>query len=410
MNTTTLAVNGVMTFDVVSNNLYGASKVQFVRWVNMDNLQSGDILLGSILNDSATVTNVAIATGTFNGAPVTINNTLVITGANDFTAGDVIVFSGMTNAAFLNGAVVTVLQATTTQFIASYEIPAPTWSPTQTYVKGEVVGSGNPVTAQYIALANVSPNLNQNPLTSPTFWQLYTGVYGPVGETVVGNSLPLAQSQTSGSTYETLIDLAASQIVGTFDKSKLKNQFVETGEILFDPDSTYSGGPTPPVLLPPTTQIFGGLTQINLQWQQNRPDLINSYTVQYAIESPVALTVPSVAPYTVQVPPIDEFTADEGVFDTVTNANLQRTGQTSPLGGQYYVDETTGTYIFNFNAAGHGMVITIRQAFQNLQIVNSGNVESIYFPLPLGRTYFFQVQATGLDGESGFSNIVSITI
>ena len=98
------------------------------------------------------------------------------------------------------------------------------------------------------------------------------------------------------------------------------------------------------------------------------------------------------------------------MFDTVTNAPLQRTGQTSPLGGQYYVDETTGTYTFNMNAAGHGMVITIRQAFQNLQIVNSGNVESIFVPLPIGRTYFFQVQATGLDGTSGFSNIESITI
>lgn len=410
MNTTTLAVNGVLTFDVVSNNLYGANKVQFVRWVNMDNLQSGDILLGSILNDSSPVTNVAISAGTFNTTPVTTANTLVITGQNNFTAGDVIVFSGMTNAAFLNGVVVTVIAATTTQFIASYEAPAPTWSATQTYVKGQIVGSGNPVTAQYIAIANVSPNIGQDPVSSPTFWQLFTGVYGPVGEAVVGNSLPLAQSQTSGSTYETLIDLAANQIVGTFDKSKLKNQFVETGEILFDPDSTYSGGPTPPVVLPPTTQVFGGLEQINLQWQQNRPDLINSYLVQYAVENPVALTVPAVAPYTFQIPTIDQFTADEGVFDTVNNVALQRTSQTSPLSGQYFVDETTGTYTFNSSAAGNGMVITIRQAFQNLQIVNSGNVESIFFPLPLGRTYFFQVQATGLDGTSGFSNIVSITI
>jgi len=410
VNTTTLVVTGVMTLDVASNFVYGANKVQFVRWVNMDNLSSGDILLGTIINQSAPVTNVAISAGTYNGAVVTTNNTLVITAANTFSAGDVIIFSGMTNAAFLNGAVVTVLAATLTQFIASYEVPTPTWSDTTTYVQGQVVGSGNPITAQYIALANVSPNLNQNPLTSPTFWTLYIGVYGPQSEALVGNAQPLAQSQNSGSTFETLIDLAASQIVGTFDKSKLKNQFVETGEILFDPDSTYAGGPTPPVLLPPALVTFGMLTQINLQWQQNRPDLITSYTVQYAIENPYAATVPSSAPYTVVVPPAQQFTGDEGVFDTNINAYLQATGQTSPLAGQYYVDESTGTYTFNQSAAGHAIVITIRQAFQNLQIVNSGNVESIYVPLPLGRTYFFQVQASGLDGTSGFSNIESITI
>ena len=409
MNTNTLAVTGVFTLDVASNFVYGANKVQFVRWVNMDNLKSGDILLGTILNQSASVTNVAISTGTYNSLPVTTANTLVITGANTFSPGDVIVFSGMTNAAFLNGATVTVLAATLTQFTASYEIPAPTWSANTTYVKGQVVGSGNPVTASYIALANASPNLNQNPLTSPTFWALYVGVYGPMSETLVGNAQPLAQSQNSGTTYETLIDLAASQIVGTFDKSKLKNQFVQTGEILFDPDSTYAGGPTPPVLLPPTTVVFGGLTQINLQWQQNRPDLINSYLVQFAVENPYATLIPS-APYVVVVPAAQQFTGDEGVFDTTLNAFLHRTGQTSPLTGQYYVNESTGTYTFNQAQAGDSIIITIRQVFQNLQIVNSGNVESIYFPLPLGRTYFFQVQATGLDGTSGFSNIVSITI
>jgi hypothetical protein len=409
MNTTTLAVTGTLTFDVVSNNLYGASKIQFVRWVNMDNLQSGRILLGSILNQSANVTSVAISAGSFNGAPVTTDNTLVITGANSFSAGDVIVFSGMTHAAFLNGATVTVIAATPTQFIGSYEVPAPTWSATQTYVQGQVVGAGNPVTASYIALANVNPNLGHNPTSSPSFWALYTGVYGPTGETVVGNSLPLAQSQNSGSTYETLIDLAANQIIGTFDKSKLKNQFVETGEILFDPDSTYAGGPTPPQLLIPRETFIGGQPFVQISWQQNRPDLITSYTVQYAVENPIATTVPATAPYTFQSPALDQFTADEGVFDVTQGFALTSVASLTPFPGQYNVT-SQGFYTFNAAQAGHNLVLTIREGFQNLETVNSGNVQTIYVPLPAGRTYFFQVQASGLDGTSGFSNIQSITI
>jgi hypothetical protein len=345
-------VTATLTLNVASNLVYGASKVQFVRWVNMDNVHSGRILLGTILNQSAPITAVAFAI-----AP-NPTNTLVITCANTFVNGDVIVLSGLTNAAELNGLVCTVIATTPTSFTVSYQPPA-----------------GSPLLPSY----------------------------GPTADT------GLAQSQNSGSTYETLINLPTGSIIGTFDKSKLRNQFVETGEILFDPDDTYAGGPAAPVLLVPTTINFGGQTNINLVWQQNRPDLITSYTVQYAIESPVATTVPLTGPFTFQAPITDEFTADEGVFDVTANVTLVQTSSAFPFPGQYNVT-SSGFYTFSPSQAGDSLVISIRQAFQNLEIVNSGNVQNIYVPLPPGRTYFFQVQATGLDGTSGFSNIEQITI
>jgi hypothetical protein len=352
VNTSTLAVTGAMTLDVASNLVYGASKVQFVRWVNMDNLRSGRILLGTILNQSAHITSVSFAVAP---APA---NTLVIACANTFSVGDVIVLSGLTTATELNGLVVTVVAATASSFTVSYAPPV-----------------GSPLL----------PN------------------YGPTADT------GLAQSQNSGLTFETLIDLGAGQIIGTFDKSKLKNQFVETGEILFEPDDTYAGGPAAPVLLTPTTVVFGALTQIQLTWQQQRPDLINQYIVQYAIENPAAAIVPATAPYTFQAPITAEFTADEGVFDVDQNLQLVSTSSPDPFPGQYNAT-SSGLYTFNAAQAGHNVVITIRQTFQNLEIVNSGNVQTIYVPLPPGRTYFFQVQATGLDGTSSFSNIQQITI
>jgi Ice-binding-like len=351
VNTSTLAVSATLTLDVASNFVYGANKIQFVRWVDMDNLKSGRILIGTILNQSAQITGVA-----FSIAPNPAN-TLVITCVNSFAVGDVIVLSGLTNAPELNGLVCNVIAVTNTSFTVSYEPPA---------------GSA------------LLPS------------------YGPATDT------GLAQSQNSGSTYETLLDLGAGQIIGTFDKSKLRNQFVETGEILFDPDDIYAGGPAAPVLLVPTEVIIAGQPFVQITWQQTRPDLINSYTVQYAVENPVGAQVPATAPYTFQVPITDEFTADEGVFDVTQQLQLQMTNSAFPFPGQYNV--MAGLYTFNAAQAGHTVVITIQQAFQNLEIVNSGNVQTIYVPLAAGRTYFFQVQASGLDGTSGFSNVQQITI
>jgi hypothetical protein len=337
VNTTTLAVTGTFELTIAANFVYGANKVQFVRWVNMDTLTSGLILLGTILNKSAAITNIALA-----------SNALTITANNTFAVGDMVTLSGITNATFLNGLTLKVIAATLTTFEASL------------------------AHADYTSLSD-------------------TG---------------LAQSQTSGSTFETLIDLSQQQIIGTFDKSKLRNQFVETGEIMFDPDDTYSGGPTPPVLLPITKTVLGGNTNLVLTWQQVRPDLINSYTVQIALETNIAINVPTTAPFQFQVPANYQFSGDEGVFDGTVNGPMQFTAQASPLTGQYNAT-STGLYTFNPAQAGHYVSITVRGAFNTFQVVPEGSVQSILASVPVGSTYFFQVQASGVDGTSGFSNIQS---
>jgi len=341
LNTTTLAVQGVLTFLTADNLLYGANAIQFVRWVNMDNLRSGRVLLGSVVYKSASVSRVAIA-----------GNTITLTCQNTFATGDRIVLSGMVGASFLNGVTVTVIGVTMTQFEASFQ---------------------------------------------------YSGSYGPAPE-----STGFAESQTSGTTYETLVDLGQGQIIGTWDKSKLRNQFVQTGEILFEPDTTYSGAPIPPVLSQPSASMQGGQTYVTLAWQQERADLITSYIVSFAVETQVYGAVPLVAPYTFQVPNAFAFTADEGAVDTTTSTPLVFVAS-NPQAGQYTVTPT-GLYTFNAAQAGNAVTLSIRQSFNTLQNVSSGATQRITVPIAAGQTYFFEVEAFSLDGPSSESNIVSISV
>lgn len=339
VNTTTLAVTGTFTLTVASNFVYGANKVQFVRWVNMDSLTSGRILLGTILNNQAPITNVVI-----------LNNALTVTANNTFSVGDMITLSGLTTATFLNGKTVKVIKQTATTFEAS----------------------------------------------------LQANNYASAADT------GLAQDQTAGNTFETLIDLSKQQIIGTFDKSKLRNQFVETGEIMFDPDDTYAGGPTAPTLQPITTTTLGGNTNIVLSWQMVRPDLISSYLIEIALVTNVAVLVPTSSPYTFQVPANFQFTGDAGVLNTSVNAPMLRvTGD--PVTMQYNVN-STGLYTFSSSQAGNNVAVSVRGAFNTFQVVNEGSVQSILASLPPANTYYFRVQASGLDGTSSFSNIQSITL
>jgi hypothetical protein len=499
LNTTTLVVEGVLDFLTSDHLIYGSNAIQFVRWVNMDNLHTGRVLLGSVVYNTANVTNVSI-----------LNNALTFTGSNSFVVGDKLVLSGFQNAAFLNGLTVIVISATSTSFTASFQ---------------------------------------------------FSGSYGPSGE-----ASAVAEAQFSGTTYETLVDLSQGQIVGTWDKSKLRNQFVQSGEILFTPDTTYGGSPIPPVLLQPTSAVQNGKTFVTISWQQERPDLITSYIVSYATETLVNNVVPLVAPYTVQIPIAFTFTADEGATDTASPITITQAtvtgnvltitgnnnfaigqgvsfssltglpsligttlpistligvgptytgftapfthadyghlanvanvtivsnvleiqtavnhtflpgtqvsfntvvgtasflnGQTvtivsvptantfhasfnhvdypttvntgnivdadtgsgfvfvntplvavtgTPQAGQYTVTPT-GLYTFNAAQAGHSVSLSIRQSFNALQNVGSGATQSITVQMATGQTYFFEVQAFGLDGASGESNTVSISI
>ncbi len=339
VNTTTLAVTGTFELTIASNFVYGANKVQFVRYVNMDSLTSGRILLGTILNNQALITNIAI-----------LNNALTVTANNSFNVGDMVILSGLTNATFLNGLTVKVIAQTSTTFEASLQA------------------------ANYASTSD-------------------TG---------------LAQDQSAGNTYETLIDLSQQQIIGTFDKSKLRNQFVQTGEIMFDPDDTYAGGPTAPTLNPITTTTLGGNTNIVLSWQMVRPDLITSYLIEIALVTNIGILVPDAAPYTFQVPANYQFTGDVGVFNTSVNAPMLSVSG-DPVTMQYNVT-STGLYTFSSSQASNNVAISVRGAFNTFQVVNEGSVQQILASLPAGSKYYFRVQASGLDGTSGFSNIQSITL
>src|SRR5208282_3365647 len=189
-----------------------------------------------------------------------------------------------------------------------------------------------------------------------------------------------------------------------WDKSKLKNQFVQTGEILFDPDTTYPGRPIPPLLGTPSFSLSGANANISLSWQQQRTDLVSGYTVQVGTDTVLSASVPATAPYTFQVPvSLYFFAADTGVVD---NNELEFVPYT-PGPGQYTVSPT-GLYQFNAAQAGDSVNVSFVQLFRPVATVVSGAVTSVVVQLPAGPTYLFQVQANSLDGASGYSNIQEI--
>jgi hypothetical protein len=86
----------------------------------------------------------------------------------------------------------------------------------------------------------------------------------------------------NGNTFETLIDMVHKIVLGTWSSSKLRNQYVTTGEFLFTPESAYVGVPQAPLMEEPAVLASGA---VQLSWIADRPDLITSYQVQYAVNS-----------------------------------------------------------------------------------------------------------------------------
>jgi hypothetical protein len=84
----------------------------------------------------------------------------------------------------------------------------------------------------------------------------------------------------NGNTFETLIDMVRKIVLGTWSSSKLRNQYVTTGEFLFTAESTYVGVPQAPVMDTPVVLPSGA---VQLAWVADRPDIITSYQVQYAV-------------------------------------------------------------------------------------------------------------------------------
>jgi len=355
----TLQTTGIMEIDVASNQLYGANNVQFIRTVGVESLRSGQILIGSILNAQAKITSIEI-----------VNNTLTVICDNNFQIGDTVILNGLQPSGSppftspLNGLGVQVIAATNLWFQASIVYPdstactpvppapgitlnitsvAPTGGDFAIYT-GTITGGANNayfgLMATILGFTNPTNNgvflCSGSTATTMTFNNAAAVTEGPSPGTV---TLAVTETGTAiatndGQTYETLISLAQGVIIGTWNSSKLKNQFVNTGEILFDPNSQYTGYPLPPADVTATSKFTANGTVVTISWVQQRSDLVSSYNVQYSTD---------------------------GIN------------------------------------------------FPQLQLVGSGNIQSINVQLAPG-TYYFRVQAFSLDGTSDFSNVATITI
>jgi hypothetical protein len=344
LDNTTFTPQGTLALTTASDLVVGSDNVQFIRASNVESLATGRVLLGTVTNVEAVVTAVAVA-----------SDVLTVACLNNFRLGDLIQFSGFTTAGttFLNGITVPLIFANGIQFTA--------------------------------------------PLS-------YVGTLGPTG-TASGS---LATATNAGETFETLVDLGHQQVIGTWNASNLRNQYVNTGEILFDPDSSYSGKPAPPVLDVPTAATTSGVTLLTLTWTQERPDLVTGYNIQYATQPTAAFILidansPPMSPPVALTFAVANYGQAVSVTDTTTNITLTRTLAMVPGANQYTVD-SSGNYTFNATQLNHALTIVYRSPFTSLQTVNSGAVERITFPLA-GGSYAFRMQTLSNDGVSNFSNV-----
>lgn len=219
LRNTDLQLQGSLALSESGGLLYGSNNVQFVRLSNVESLNTGLVLLGTIVNVVVNIISVTVS-----------GNVVTIQANNTFTAGTIVKLANFTQAVFLNGVTATVISATSTQFVISFQ------------------------TSDY-------------PLT------------------LEGSG---ATAITGGTTYETLIDLSHGQIIGTWDASKLRNQFVTTGEILFEPNDTYAGRPTAPVMHPVVNEgavpNLPSFVNLGVSWTSDRPDLIQSYGLGVSLD------------------------------------------------------------------------------------------------------------------------------
>jgi hypothetical protein len=109
--------------------------------------------------------------------------------------------------------------------------------------------------------------------TSSTFTASFSHANYPETEDIGTVSTPDAS-------YETLIDLQQGKVLGTWDASKLRNQFVTSGEILFETEGGYTGKPLAPIL---SAAVSGGT--VTFSWVQQRPDLVSGYIIERSNDS-----------------------------------------------------------------------------------------------------------------------------
>ncbi len=210
------------SFELSTENgfIYGSNNVQFVRTNNVESLREGKVLIGSIVPDVAHITKMRL-----------VSNDLLVTAANDFKVGTKIQFSGT-----FSGGLVDI-------------------------DKNATVLGRDLVVTQANATSFQCSVLHADAGTGPNYTETGT-----------------ATATNQGTTYETLVSLANNQITGTWDASKTRNQYVETGEILFELESSYVGRPQAP-----TNVVLSAVgTTVTITWVQERPDLVSSYNVEFS--------------------------------------------------------------------------------------------------------------------------------
>lgn len=289
----TLQVTGILEISIASNLLYGANNVQFIRTAGVESLRSGQVLIGSILNAQATITGVSTA-----------NNTLTVIAANNLKVNDTVTLNGLTTATEFNGQTVQIIAVSTAWFqvstvpIGTYGIAATITSVaasmgnTAVYTGTIPGGAGNAYVGRMVTISGFL-NLQNNgtfTIVGSTATTLTLNTTSAISESAAPTAtIDVAETGTAtatndGQTYETLISLSNGVIIGTWNSSKLKNQFVNTGEILFDPNSQYTGYPLPPANVTATSTITPQGTIVTISWAQQRPDLVTSYNVEYGVD------------------------------------------------------------------------------------------------------------------------------
>ena len=251
----------------------------------------------------------------------TPDNTLTVVCANNFKVGDNVILSGLIPrgsppiASPLNGLSVQIIVATSQWFQASIVYPTATAcdpvppapgiplnltsvaasAGDSAVYTGTITGGANNAYFGFMALVTGFTNPQNNgvflcsasTVTTITFNNAAAISEGPsLGVvTLAVSDTGTATATNDGQTFETLISLANGVIIGTWNAPKLINQFVNTGEILFNPNSPYTGYP----LAPTNVTVLASLnaqntTILTISWSQQRPDLVASYNVQYSVD------------------------------------------------------------------------------------------------------------------------------
>jgi hypothetical protein len=228
-----------------------------------------------------------------------------------------------------------------------------------------------------------------------------------------------------------LIDLTHRIVLGTWDASKLKNQYVTTGEILFEAQSTYVGLPLAPTI---TDTVLNADNSVTITWTAERPDLISNYQIQLSTDNgPYGLltyigsgivqiykTAPLLTGHTYS------FQIRSGGADGFSNYSVpvavylgtafpplpnQPVNVSGSSTGPFQVIITWGQFNPNIPPVD-GYIVQMSvdgAAFTTVSTIITGALQSFTAgPLAAGHVYSFQISATYNGVQTPYSNLVSV--